>query len=490
MTYPPTASDEVKLSDVPPHPDKSRAVALLKIICQVFIIKILPMLNFFETFYNLNFKLEINLIFFYPILGSIATKPLKEVFMKYTNFFVRTVVTSMATATVLMASAYKIPEQSTRSMALSAAYVAGADSADASYFNPANMSWIEEDKLLEAGLTYIHLPEVEYRGSVAGVPADDNSKTEDFLLPYFHYVSPKVRNFRFGLSLVEPGGLSKRWDNDIQKMYAEEFTLKVVELNPTVSYAVTPKFSIGGGLRLIYSDGKVKLFNEGMYAENMEGDTIEFGYNLALSYKPKPETTLSLTYRSNVDLNLEGSSTGFIAVGSNPLPYYDTPGGVSVPLPATLALAASQTFGKTKVELVYERTYWSEYEKLDFHFTHPVVDAVFGTPIDKDWSDTNTFRIGITHKLDEKWTLMAGYAYDETPIPEKTISFELPDSDANIFSIGAIMQINKDFEAGFSLLYDHKDERTIHTPPNEKGIEGTFSEGGAILTNISIGYRF
>ena len=410
--------------------------------------------------------------------------------MKYTNFFVRTVVIGMATATVLMASAYKIPEQSTRSMALSAAYVAGADSADASYFNPANMSWIEGDKLLEVGLTYIHLPEVEYRGSVAGVLADDNSKSENFLLPYFHYVSPKVGNFRFGLSLVEPGGLSKKWDGAVQKMYAEEFTLKVVELNPTVSYAVTPKFSIGGGLRLVYSDGKVKLFREGAYAENMEGDTIEFGYNLALSYKLNSETTVSLTYRSNVDLNLEGSSTGFIAVGSNPLPYYDTPGGVSVPLPATLALAASQTFGKTKVELVYERTYWSEYEKLDFHFTHPVVDAVFGTPIDKDWSDTNTFRIGITHKLDEKWTLMAGYAYDETPIPEKTISFELPDADANIFSIGAIMQINKNFEAGFSLLYDHKDERTIHTPPNEKGAEGTFSGGGAILTNISIGYRF
>ena len=410
--------------------------------------------------------------------------------MKYTNFFIRTAIASMATATALMASAYKIPEQSSRSMALSAAYVAGANSADASYFNPANMSWIKEDKLLEAGLTYIHLPEVEYRGSVAGVIADENSKTEDFLLPYFHYVSPKVENFRFGLSLVVPGGLSKRWDGKIQKMYAEEFTLKIVELNPTISYAITPKFSIGGGLRLIYSDGRVKLFRESAYAQNMQGDTVEFGYNVALSYKPKPETTLSLTYRSNVDLNLEGSSTGFIAIGSNPLAYYDTLGGVSVPLPATLSLAVAQTFKKTKVEIVYERTYWSEYEKLDFNFAHPVVEAVFGTPNNKDWSNTNTFRIGVTHKLDKKWTLMAGYAYDETPVPQNSVSFELPDSDANIFSIGAIMQINKDFEVGFSLLYDHKDKRTIHTPPNEKGVEGTFSKGGAILTNISIGYRF
>jgi len=397
---------------------------------------------------------------------------------------------SSVIATMLQASAYKIPEQSTRSMALSAAYVAGADSADASYFNPANMSWMSDHAQMEAGLTYIHLPSVAYRGSVADVPADDDSKTEDFLLPYVHYVSPKVDRWRFGFSLVEPGGLSKRWDGVIQRFTAEEFTLKVIELNPTVSYAITPTLSIGGGLRFIYSDGKVKAYREGMYAENMTGDTVETGYNVALSYKPTLETTLSVTYRSKVDINLEGHSTGFISIESNSLPYYDTPGGVSVPLPATLALAVAHNFGETRVEVVYERTYWSAYEKLDFHFDNPVVDGFFGKPIDKSWSDTNTFRIGLTHKFNEKWTGMAGYAYDETPIPEKTVGFELPDSDAHIFSLGAIMQVDKRLEVGYSLLYDQKSGRRVTTPPNENGIDGTFSKGGALLTNISIGYRF
>lgn len=397
---------------------------------------------------------------------------------------------SLVCAVSLQAAAYKIPEQSTRSMALGAAYVAGADSADASYFNPANMSWVEGNALLEAGLTYIHLPRVEFRGTVAGTPADADSKTEDFLLPYFHYVSPKVDKWRFGLSLVEPGGLSKKWYQDIQKMKAEEFSLKIIELNPTISYEITPKLSVGGGLRGIYSDGKVKAYLANAYAENMTGDTFEYGYNLAISFKPQPGTTLSATYRSKVDLNLEGSSTGFVAVGSPQLPYYDTPGGVTVPLPATLAIAAAHDFGKTRVELVYERTWWSAYEKLDFYFNDPTVDALFGSPIDKKWTDTNTLRVGITHRYSDKWTFMAGYAYDPTPIPEATLGFELPDADAHIFSAGAIMQIDESFEAGFSMLYDHKNERNIQSPPNENGINGTFKKGGAILTNISIGYRF
>lgn len=396
----------------------------------------------------------------------------------------------MTSCDVAEAAAYKIPEQSTRSMALSAAYVAGADSADASYFNPANMSWIEGNALIEAGLTYIHLPRVEFRGTVAGTPADADSKTEDFLLPYFHYVSPKIDKWRFGLSLVEPGGLSKKWYETIQKMKAEEFSLKTIELNPTISYEISPKLSIGAGVRGVYADGKVKAYLANAYAENMTGDTFEYGYNLAISYKPQPETTLSATYRSKVDLNLEGSSTGFIAVSSPQLPYYDTAGGVTVPLPATLVLAAAHQFADTRVELLFERTWWSAYEKLDFYFDDPTVDAVFGSPIDKKWSDTNTIRIGVTHKYDGKWTFMAGYAYDPTPIPEATLGFELPDADAHVFSAGALMKIDDSLEAGFSILYDHKSERNVQSPPNENGINGTFSKGGAILTNISIGYRF
>ena len=43
-----------------------------------------------------------------------------------------------------LASGYRIPEQSLNTTALSAAYVASTPAADASYYNPANMSWLEE----------------------------------------------------------------------------------------------------------------------------------------------------------------------------------------------------------------------------------------------------------------------------------------------------------------------------------------------------------
>lgn len=66
----------------------------------------------------------------------------------------------------LNASGFKINEQSLRSIALSSAYVAAAYGADASYYNPANMGFLDgirEDKNdLEVSLTTIYIPGFEF----------------------------------------------------------------------------------------------------------------------------------------------------------------------------------------------------------------------------------------------------------------------------------------------------------------------------------------
>ena len=162
---------------------------------------------------------------------------------------------SVIVSSVLMAGGYKIPEQSLNSMALGATYVAHTTGADTNYHNPANMSFMDAERsYVEGGLTLAHLPSNVYSyGPISG-----ESEVEDILIPFFHYVSPAMGDFRWGVSMVAPGGLTKRWETPFQKLSAEEFTLKVVELNPGMSYKVADNFSIGAGLRFIYSEGVVK----------------------------------------------------------------------------------------------------------------------------------------------------------------------------------------------------------------------------------------
>ena len=405
-----------------------------------------------------------------------------------------------------MAGAYKVPEQSINSMALGAAYVAHTEGADTAYYNPANMAFMADKQFMEAGVTLAHLPRNEFSGTQTYPVSDEDGNTigsispdatnkseiENLQLPFFHYVSKPMGDFRWGTSLTVPGGLTKRWDSGHQKVSAEEFTLKVIELSPSASYKVSDKFAVGGGVRLIYSEGVVKSDGTAVaipYTRDMEGDTIEFGYNLAMTYKPTSDINMAMTYRSNVDLKEEGAATlGPTATGTSN--YGAT---VTVPLPAALNLAVSKTWlDKYTVELNYERTYWSTYEELDFDYDASIgaLVPVFDYAKAKNWNDTDTFRVGVTAKVMDNVTVMAGYAKDETPIDKKYISYELPDSDADIYTVGVRIKANENLSYGLAYLHDEKESFSLAAGENEGGIIGKFSEGGADLLTVGMSYTF
>lgn len=397
---------------------------------------------------------------------------------------------SAVASTVVMAGGYKIPEQSLNSMALSGANVAYTTGADTNYDNPANMSFLDESKsYAEGGITLVHLASNVYSLG----PASGESEVENIPIPFLHYVAPAMGDFRWGVSMVVPGGLTKRWESQPQQSFVEDFTLKVVELNPNIAYKVTDNFSIGGGLRLIYSEGVVK--STGAVSRDMEGDTFEFGYNLAMTYKPTSDINFAMTYRSNIDLSEEGTAKLY----AGPNLVYNGDASVEVPLPAAFIVAISKTWqDKFTLEFNYERTFWSEYENLDFEYGGADIGALtpyFDAPIAKNWKDSNTFRMGATIEMDNKITAMMGFAIDESPVPVETLGFETPDTDAKIFSMGFRYQQTENFSWGAAFLYDSKEPISIpagisiiNNPVLDNG--GSFSGGGAYLTTIGVEYEY
>ncbi len=412
-------------------------------------------------------------------------------------------------------SGYRIPEQSVNSTALSGAYVANASSGDASYFNPANMGWLDQDRWsADLSLTYINLASIDYSDSRTDA-YNGGSRSENFIAPQFHLVSPDFNHFRLGLSLVEPAGLAKRWEQPYPRTFAEDFTLKVVELNPVLSYTMADKYGVAVGIRLLRGEGKVvsrgtvpvmELYGETLsssISRSMEGDTLDYGYNLAITAKASDKLTFAVTYRSNVNLGLESNAATLTNSDvdfpgpflSNIVPAATWTGraDVTVPVPAVLTAGASYTFGQTTVELVWDRTFWSEYDNLDFDYPtslpNPVLIGAFDAPKDKGWANTDAFRIGITHRLHNDVTLMAGCGFDENPVPEHNLNFELPDSNALLFSLGARFRINERLELGVAYLYDHKDARTV-TLNQAAGIDGTFDNAAAQLLSLGAAITF
>lgn len=404
------------------------------------------------------------------------------------NIIKITAITTLSSG-LLFASGWRLPESSPKSTALSGAYIANANGADATYYNPANMSFNENKAQMEIGLMNVYLPKMSYTDNEISQYNGDTLE-ENTLIPSIFLTSGAYDNssLRYGFSLTIPGGLTRRWDEAYPKTFAEEFSLRIIELNPTVAYKISSNLSIGGGLRAIYSDGVTK--SDGGDAKpikrDLEGTTIEYGYNLALAYKPTKKSNLSITYKSNVDLNEEGNAKLYIS-GTK---VYDGGASVSVPLPAALSIAYAFKLGDTTIELEADRTYWSSYEDLDFEYTDDVTAALiqyFDTAKERNWKDTDAFRLGITHQCTERFTAMLGFSKDGNPIPDESVSFESPDYNSHTYSAGFDYKLSDSSSFGFGYLYSEKKDRTITNSlaDGTTYLNGTLSDAKAHISSIS-----
>jgi long-chain fatty acid transport protein len=390
------------------------------------------------------------------------------------------VLLPLALSCSVFAGGYKIPETSLNGVALSAANVAHTNGADAAYYNPANMAFMPDEQNFEADVLYIGLDPVKYESNDGNT--NINAETEHFIIPSLNYVSKKMGNARVGLSISVPGGLSKRWTDSPAKDKAEEFTLEVVEINPTAAFEVNDKLAVAVGLRVVSTSGVVK--SSGAVSRDMTGDSIDVGYNLALAYKPTKKLEIGLTYRSNINLTVNGTAKLYGPTGL----VYDGGANVTVPLPATLNAAAAYTFDSdTTVEFVYERVNWSAYKNLDFNYVGNVgpLAPYFDDAIVKNWKDTNAYRLGITQEMDA-YTFMAGAVIDETPVPDETLSFELPDSNSVSVSAGVRYQYDENVNVGIGALYSMRESRKV----TNDDIDGEFSNSNVLIVSAGLGYRF
>ncbi len=398
-----------------------------------------------------------------------------------------------ATPHSVRASGFRITNQSLGAVGLSGAHIAFTPGPDASYYNPANMAFQPDQWRVETILTMLALPAITYTDNHPPL-RNGESDSELFFMPLIHAVSPQYGRLRFGFSLTYPYGLAKQWSQPYPSGFAEKFSLITVEANPTVAVQINDWLSLGGGVSCIYGKGEVDntvhddlpvdLSPLTSLSRSAEATDTQMGYNLALSLRPNERWNIAATYRSEVQLDLTGD--GRMWATPNWITPYSGSTALGVTLPAVFSLATSHTWDQLTVELGWDRTFWSSFKTLDFEYntdftTPPFAD--FDTPVNKNWKDTNAYRIGLTYDWNETWTTTLGFTYDETPVPEATIGFELPDTDATIYCAGIRYRATKAAEIGLSYMYHRTRSRSAS---NDQGVDGTFTDGGAHAVTIGL----
>jgi len=411
----------------------------------------------------------------------------------------RVLLSIVATCSLLNAGGYKVPEQSTDSLGLAASNVAFSFGADAAYFNPANMMFLDGLHHFESTLGWFHINSIDFK-------SDDgksySSKKFDSLAGTFSFVTPELyENWKFGLALAVPAAVGISWEDPETAFTGKRFKLQVVELNPTVAYRINDKLAVAVGARGVYTKGKIAS-DFGVGYREIQGDAINYGYNVALTYRPIEELSFAVTYRSKVNLELKGSTDADFKGPLAPISYHGKT-RVEIPLPAQLVLATGYKFSDFTLLLAYERTYWSKFKDYDFEFgdktavhTNPPFGRAFkllmDDPVVKNAKDSNTYRIGLAYDVNEKLRLMAGFSYDEDITSSNHTGLELPNTTSKAYTAGLNYKFTDNLEVAFGYVYQHRDKKRatdIATSTRTK-MSGEFDSGKIQIVGTTFKYTF
>jgi len=387
----------------------------------------------------------------------------------------------------LYSAGYQNPNQSIDASALSTANVAYVKGADTAYYNPANMVHNPNKNDFELDITYISLSPINYKSSDEKYNINSNKITA--FIPTFHYVSPKlgINDIRLGLSITSPFGLTREWDSFPANVTSKKYALKTIEINPTMAWQINDKTSFALGIRYLKGDAEAILDGQVLpnpYYLSMNGNAYDIGYNIAIAYHYTPQLHFAITYRSKMVLNLTGTSDAILSGN-----FIHSNANLSFLIPANLIVAVSYTFSnKLNIEVVYDKTYWSDTKKVDFDFSSPLLESIFGKPTAKKWNNSTAYRIGITKEF-AVFDLLFGAAYGTNPAPQEYVSFSSVESDSYVLSSGIKYKPYEDFSVGMAILYSKYDSRTVYSE-NPFSPNGTFDNKSAFTLSLGVEKTF
>lgn len=217
-----------------------------------------------------------------------------------------------------------------------------------------------------------------------------------------------------------------------------------VSVTPTYARKFDKKWSaaVGADINYVGLDLEKNLYNNlvGVVGPtHTSGESYALGWNAAVNYAFDEKNEMGVVYRSKITHSMEADFKGYFPDAMGGTSYKDAYGVVT--LPDSWSIGYNHKFDdKTRVELNATRTGWSSYDALNIYFDGPIIPGISGSDKSespKNWSDGWRYAIGVEHKLSDKYSLLAGFAYDESSIPYDGGDFIVPTGNRRTYSIGA-----------------------------------------------------
>lgn len=336
------------------------------------------------------------------------------------------------------AEGFAINEWSAEGVAMGGARMfAEGDAANVAY-NPASITKVDGEAF-KVSATYLS-PHGEYDlyGENDVIESGHNRVHFGFA-PGTYYVKKLNDKDWFGIGAFSRFAMVSEFERNSQvSTNAFVSRLDGVSVTPTFAHKFDDKWSAAVGAEINYvrltMEKNMAYMNEmGVGPTHTKGESYALGWNAAANYAFDDKNEIGVVYRSRIKHSMEADFHAY----NGPLTLSGDAYG-EVTLPESWHIGYSHKFNdKTRVELNAVRTGWDTYKNLNIMLSN-VGDGFDGPQNNpKNWEDGWRYAIGIEHKLSDKYTVMAGYAYDESSIPYHGGDFMVPTGNRRTYSIGA-----------------------------------------------------
>lgn len=358
-----------------------------------------------------------------------------------------------------------------------------AQDASTIYFNPAGMTLLPDSQLVMAG--HLIKPKAELSGTAVFVnphPAAPNPVPGGqggdaggwALVPNFYYAFRLTPEVHLGLGINAPFGLKTEYDEGwIGRYHALKSEIKTINVNPSIAWKVSDTFSVGAGLSVMRAEAELTNNVPNGFDSLLKfgGDDYGWGFNFGALWQVSPATRIGMSYRSEVEVTLEGKATLSGALID------------AVTADATMPDSASLSlFHKLspKWDLLADITWtgWSDFDKL------VIVDSVGGilknTP--ENWEDILRYSLGLTWHTDDKLSLRGGVAYDEAPVSDVYRTPRIPDGARIWVAIGGQYRLSKQGAVDFGYAHLFVNDPGLDIVDNFTRLSGEYDSAVDILS--------
>lgn len=407
---------------------------------------------------------------------------------------------------VLYGHGFANSAQGAKATAMGGAFTAIADDPTACFYNPAGIAFLDESQIM-AGTTIFTSWDSEFVSSgnsgIPGVSKGNTSRIRDetSALPFVHATHPFADGLVVGLSAYSMWGQKNIWPDDWEGRFApggRKAEIGSYRAQAVLAYAPTDSFSFSAGIYHEWLDLSMRqnLWAQMLMTEfdySVEGDSDGTGWLAGVLVRPSEHISLGAAYRSGVRHDLDSLDIGI----SPEIPAFgieSTGGSMDFTTPAILNAGAALTWEKWTLAFDVMWTQWSAQDVLDIDFDRPVFGNS-GSRLEKKWEDTFTYGVGIEYACSETVSLRAGYIYDESPVPSKTLDPMMTAGDSQLFCLGLGFAKGA-FKADASYSHLISEGRTFDNAagdlPNPGGqrIVGEFRDSSCDIFVLNLSYAF